>query len=349
VVADCQGALVELARFSLTITPTAATAQGGLNNLALEGDALFMTYAFAATSSNLPISGGIVAVPVSGGPPRVVAAAANTSQWNAGSFWVSGGQVYMQTGSEIRSVPADSSTPGALSNFSSSPALYSAYAHDSEFGYYAEGENFGAITVTKTPIGGGAPTVLVETALPNAAVGGIADVGDAVLVLVRWRTDPPSTLDMFTRVWRVPKDGSPRSDTRQDVAWADTIGFSRWLAWDGKGIVGPISVQNYVGMARVSATGTSTPEPLKLDGLVATRRGDEILSLQTLDTRTAQATSVRLLVASSKGAPAGSLIACGSESGTPLTVVPAGIAADDSAIYVSYRSGDDTVIARVSQ
>lgn len=349
VVADCKGALVELARFPQTFAPSASTALGSGNNLALEGDTLFMTYAFAATSSNLPISGGIVAVPVSGGPPRVVAAAENTSQWGTGSFWVSGGQVYMQTASEIRSVPADSTTPAALSTFSSA-ALYDAYARDAEFGYSAQGTYpQGQFTLTKTPIGGGAPTVLVDESLPDLAVGGLAEAGDAVLVLVRWHSPPAYDGDPVTRLWRVPKDGSAHSDVRPDVHWGDPLGFSQWLAWDGQDILGAINVQNYIGIARVTPTGTAAPDLLKLQGVVATRRGDEVLSFQVVQTRTAQTTSARLLVASSKGGPAGSLIACGSEGESVLTAAPAGIAADDNGIYVSYKADDDTVIARVEQ
>jgi hypothetical protein len=73
---------------------------------------------------------------------------------------------------------------------------------------------------------------------------------------------------------------------------------------------------------------------------VATRRGDEILSLQTLGSRGGP---TRLLVASSKGDPAGRVVVCGPEgSGTPL-----GIVATDSDIYASYRDDDDVVITRV--
>ena len=101
---------------------------------------------------------------------------------------------------------------------------------------------------------------------------------------------------------------------------------------------------------RVLAAGASPPEQVKLRGIVATRRGDEILSLQTLETQDAQrrALTYRVLVASSKGAPAGSVIACGGERTSYWDALPAGIAATDSAIYVSYREGDDMVIARVS-
>ena len=120
--------------------------------------------------------------------------------------------------------------------------------------------------------------------------------------------------------------------------------------WPGTAseILGPISVAHYAVTARLPAAGTTAPQYTKLNGVIATRRGDEILSFQTLETRGGQRTRVRLLVASSNGAPAGSVIACGAEHLDLLDAAPAGIAANDSAIYVSYRDGNDAVIARVS-
>jgi hypothetical protein len=349
---DCRGGLVEVARFRVTATATSATARSAVNNLVLEGETLFMTYAFAATDSGLPPSGGIVAVPVAGGAARVVGAAAPeiTTQWGTGSFWVSGGQIHLQTGTEIRSFGLDSPTPSTLP-VESSPTQYAAFVHDAEFGYSAHGEHQLGLKVTKTPLAGGVPTVLIDQpVLPNVSLGGMADAGDALLLHVQYRTeaihtDPGET---FTSVWRIPKDGAPYSEVRTDVAWADPVVFAHWLAWDGADILGSIDVQNYVVMARVAVTGASPPEHLKLAGIVATRRGDEILSLQTLETRGAQSTTARLLVASSQGAPAGTVIACGAERSSALSGVPAGIAANDSAIYVSYKERDDTVIARVS-
>ena len=67
------------------------------NNLALEGETLFMAYAFASSDSGLPTSGGIMAVPTSGAPAVLAATPApdTTSQWGAGSFWVAGGRLYL--------------------------------------------------------------------------------------------------------------------------------------------------------------------------------------------------------------------------------------------------------------
>jgi hypothetical protein len=343
---DCRGGLVELARFRQTFTPSTATTQGTFNNLAIEGETLFMTWVFAGPPSPLPASGGIVAVPASGGDPRVIGAAENTSQWSTSSFWISGGQIYLQTGGEIHSVPVDAPTPSALPVILSS-TLSAAYAHDAEFGYSAQADNLNGLRITKTPISGGAPTVLVEERPPNVALGGMADVGDAVLLQVRWHPEPTYDGNTIKRVWRISKDGAPHSDVRPDVDWADSLSWPQWLAWDGEDILGPIMVQHYFGMARVAAAGTSPPELLKLQGGVATRRGGEILSLQMLETRSAQRTTSRLLVASSKGAPAGSVVACGVETSF-FNAVPAGIAANDSGIYVSYRDESDAVIARVS-
>jgi len=337
---DCRGGLLDLANFPETTptTPALATA----NNLALDGDTLYLTYDFASTSSGVSPSGGIVAVPVSGGSFLVVGAAENTSEWGGtGSFWVTGGQIYLQTDTRIVSLPAAAATPSALSTVSSEVSV--AYVHDAEFGYSA-GPAGGHATVTKTPIAGGAPTILVDEQLPNLALGGMADAGDAVLLQLQWNADPTSTA-----VWRIPKDGTARSDVRPDVQWADSS-FPHWLAWDGKNILGPVANPTYgLVQARVATAGSSAPEALKFWGAVATRRGDEILSLQTLETRSPQGTTYRLLVASSKGAPEGSVVACGPETDSLYKAVPGGIAADDNGIYVSYRSSDATVIARVAQ
>jgi len=341
---DCRGGLVELARLKLTFAVSISRTGAG-SNLALEGDTLFMMYAFAATESGLPPSGGIVAVPVAGGDARVVAAAQDTSQWGAGSFWVSGGRIYLQTGSAVLSFPVDSPPPAGLPVMLA-PAVHSAYAHDAEFGYSAWGQN--SLLIMKTPLAGGEATVLADEPLPDGALGGMADAGDALLLHVRWSPDSVYGGPTFTRVWRIPKDGGPRSDVRPDIVWADALALVQWLAWDGVDILGPINVQNYAVIARVPAAGTSAPEYVKLNGAVATRRGDEILSFQMVATGPVQTNTIRLLVASSKGAPGGTVIACGGEHASLLHAVPAGIAANDGAIYVSYQEMDDTVIARVA-
>jgi hypothetical protein len=338
---------------------------GTHNNLALDGETLYMTYAFAAEDSGLPSGGGIVAVPVSGGAARAVTFAEGTLDWGAGTFWIGGGRIYLQTGSDVLSFPVDS-PPLATQPVKVLPALNTEYAHDADFGYVAEADENG-LKVMKAPLAGGDASVLLDEPLPNVAVGGMADAGDALLLQVRWGPDSAYESDAFTRVWRIPKDGSPRSDVRPDIVWADALGVehlgsSQWLAWDGADILGPIYVQthvvilqNYLVIARVPATGRSAPEYLKLQGAVAVRRGDEILSLQGLAARAAgdPMVTVRLLVASSRGAPGGSVIACGAKfegtlpAGLPAAL-PAGIAANDSAVFVSYMEGEDTVIARVA-
>jgi hypothetical protein len=340
---DCRGQLVEVARF--TKTRSVSRVGGMSNNLAIDGETLFMTYGYAASVSGLPSSGGIVAVPASGGTTRVIAAAENTSLWVVDSFWAYGGQVHLQTGSAIVSLPAAPPTPSTLPIMPSA-TLYAAYAHDAEFGYSAQVD--GQLTIAKTSIGGGTSTVLVNETLPIVSLGGMVDAGDALLVQVAWRPAPPSySNDTLTSVWRIPKDGTPRSDVRPDVDWADSLVFPKFLAWDGENILGPTMIGNAIVQSRVASAGTRSPDQVKLDGTIATRRGDEILSLQTLDVRSGQSRSTRLLVASSKGAPAGSVLACGLE--TEADLHPAGIVATDREIYVSYVLDDGMVIARVSQ
>jgi hypothetical protein len=366
VLEDCRGGLVEVARFRRTFS-VKSWEIGTHNNLALDGETLYVTYAFAAEESGLPLGGGIVAVPVSGGAARAVTFAEGTLDWGAGTFWIGGGRIYLQTGTNVLSFPVDS-PPLATLPVKVLPALNTEYAHDADFGYVAQAEDdLKAIKVMKTPLAGGDAAVLLDEQLPNVALGGMADAGDALLLQVRWGPDAAYESEAFTRVWRIPKDGSPRSDVRPDIVWADVVGSApylgsaQWLAWDGADILGPIYVQthvvivqNYLVIARVPAAGRSAPEYLKLYGAVAARRGDEILSLQTLAARAARTPEVtgRLLVASSRGAPAGSVIACGAEfkdtfpAGQPAGL-PAGIAANDSAVFVSYMEGEDTVIARV--
>lgn len=337
--ADCRGGLVEIARYAQTLAPLAQRATTG--NLVLDGDTLYMTYATAATASGLPISGGIVALPVSGGPGRVVAAAdtAKTSQWDVDSFWVAGGQIYLQTGAELASVPTDPPAPSALSVVLAS-GDYAAYAHDADFGYSAvAGVN--GLTVAKTPVAGGAPTVMIASSAPMAPgfLGGMADAGDALLLHVGWGSNAAA------QVWRIPKDGTTPSDARPDVHWADPLEATGWLAWDGADIIAPTLIQNYLVQSRVSPTGTSAPVQTRLSGIVATRRNDEILSFQLM-ARQPQEASARPLVVSSKGAPAGTVVACGDDTEIQGET-PTGIAANDSAIYVAYWTGSDTVVARV--
>jgi hypothetical protein len=343
--AECQGGLTEIARFTKTLAPLGVTTPGTANNLSLDGDTLYVTYTTAGTDSGLPLPGGIVAIAVDAAAPaagRVVAAAdsAQTASWDVDSFWVSGGQIYLQAGTTIGSVPANPTTPSTLTYVSSNSSS-AAYVHDADFGYSATiGGN--GVTVAKTPIAGGTATVLVSDATSSAPswLGGMADTGDAVLLQVGFGSSAPA------RVWRIPKDGSPRSDERPDIQWADPIVFPQWLGWDGTDIIGPALVQNTIVQSRVSATGTSAPVQTKLGGNIATLRNDEILSFQLMSFQAPEPSSM-LLVASSKGSPAGTALACsGTFVGFPGT--PTGIAANDRGIYVAYWTGDDLVIARVS-
>jgi len=353
---DCHGSLTEVARFSQTFMSSAGfVGNATVNNLALDGDTLYLMYEFASDQSGLPIGGGIVAVPVSGGAMRVVGAADNTSQWGAGAIWVTGGQVNVQFAGMLLSFPDDGAAAPATLPVVLSTALYGAYAHDAEFGYSAQGGgDADHLTVTKMPIVGGAPTTLVDEALPNMSLGGMADAGDALLLQLRWHPSPTETTKPSTAVWRIPKDGSPRSDVRPDVDWADALNFTEWLAWDGTNILGPIVVRNNIVRARVASMDRSAPQLVKLGGGVATRRGDEILSFQQVYVPQPHQTSTsRLLVASSKGAPAGSVVACGADAAILAVETPTGIAANDSAIYVAYSAGNgsginDAVIARVT-
>jgi hypothetical protein len=349
--AECQGSLVEIARFPQTGTPAAAVALGAANNLALEGDTLYMAYAFATTDSGLPPSGGIVAIPLAGvgggtvaGNAVAAADPAKTSQWYMDDFWVSGGQIYLQSGTQIMSVPAAPSTPSTLA-----VAIYdaksAAFAHDADFGYSAL-VTVDGLTVTKTPAAGGAPTVLATDPASSAPswLGGMTDAGDAVLLQAAW----PSSSGAASRVWSIPKDGTPRSEPRPDVHWSNPLDSGTWLAWDGTDIFGPTMVQYYIIQSRVAPAGTSAPVQTKFYGKVATRRNDEILSFQTQNIQQVPEPSSYLLVASSKGAPAGTAVACGSAYVGVVPATPAGIAANDGGIYVSYWVDSDTVIARVT-
>jgi len=345
--ADCHGGLVEIARFPQTAVPTSLTTGVAFNDLALDGDTLYLIYAYASTESGLPISGGVLAVPVSGGPARVVGAAdtATTSEWPGAFFWVSDGQVHLQSGTDIVSIPADAATPSALPLMFDTPYA-AAYAHDAVFGYSALLDN--GLTVAKTPVAGGAPIVIATDPLTPPSLGAMADAGDALL-LHAGSYGAPAHSGEPGRLWRIPKDGTARSEPRPDVHWTDPVLEPMWLAWDGAAILGPtvVGAQNYLVQSRVAAAGTSAPVQLKLSGTIATRRNDEVLTLQTLHQNGDNI--ARLLVATSKGDPAGTVVACGPEINlTVASGAPSGIAATDTEIYLSYRDRYDTVIARVT-
>ncbi len=343
---ECRGQLVEMARF--TETYPLIDSIGLSNTLAIDGNSLFFAYEFAAPfalpTNELSPSGGIVAIPLSGGAPRLVAAAdpERTSEWFTGSFWADGGQIFLQTTETLSSVPANPPTVSTLPLVIPNGGPYAAYAHDAGFGYVAHDEFSQGTIVAKAPIDGGPATTLVQEGLPNVALAAMADAGDAVLLQLSWPADATPSGENPGRVWRIPKDGSPTSDVRPDLPWSDPLAFPQWLAWDGENVLGAIVVQNHIVMARVAPTGTTPPQLMKLYGTVATRRGGEILSLQPLSQD-----GDRLVVASSNGNPAGSVVACSPEGGSTF-LSPAGIAANDDDIYVAYRDRNDTVIARVT-
>jgi hypothetical protein len=344
---DCPGdGLVEIARFSETFPDVLNL--GMSNDLATDGATLFLAYSFsfdnAVLSSGVSPSGGVVAVPLSGEAPHVVAAAdtSQTSQWDTGSFWVGGGQIHVQTETQLTSVPVDVASPATLP-FVRANGVTGAYAHDADFAYYAGHAGGPGISVVKIPIDGGPATVLA-TEMLGAAVGGMADAGDALLLQMAWLSaDETQTL---AGIWRIPKDGSARTQVRADVVWADPRTYPRPVAWDGASLIGPVALGGRIVQARVAPDGTSAPQPLRLDGTIVTRRGDEILTLQRVYSSTKP--SPMLVVASSKGNPVGRVVACGGEAGSPLFGTAVGIAATDDAIYVAYGTGDDTVIARVA-
>jgi hypothetical protein len=239
-------------------------------------------------------------------------------------------------------VPVDVASPATLPLVRANDVT-GAYAHDADFGYYVGHAGGSGISVVKLPIDGGPPAVLATEMLGDA-VGGMADAGDALLLQMAWLSaDGTQT---FAGMWRIPKDGSPRTQVRADVVWADPRTYPRPVAWDGVSLIGPVVLGGRIVQARVAPDGTSAPQPLRLDGTIVTRRGDEILTLQRVDSATKP--SPVLVVASSKGSPVGRVVACGGEAGSPLFGVPVGIAATDDAIYVAYGTGQDTVIARVA-
>ena len=173
----------------------------------------------------------------------------------------------------------------------------------------------------------------------------MADAGDAVLLQLKSLPDPTASSadEPVAQVWRIPKDGSAHTAVRPDLQWADPQPFPQWLAWDGGNVLGPIVLQNQIVQARVTPAGTSAAQQVRLWGTVATHRGDEILSLQTAG----DPVNPTLVVASSKGDPAGSVLGCGDVTSGLASSAPAGIAANDDEVFVAYQAGEDTVIARV--
>jgi len=346
--ADCRGQLVEVARFPST-SPEAVNV-GMSNDLATDGATLFLAYSYsrndALVRTGLPSGGGVIAIPPSGAPTRVVAGA-DAGEWQPGSFWVAGGQILVQTETELAVLPADAATPATVSAVRSDDPS-DAYAHDAEFGYYAGPAGGAAVSVVKVPIDGGPPAVLANEPA-GVTVGGMADAGDALLLHVRWQADANGPA---FRVLRIPKDGSPQTDVRTDIRWADPLSYPGWqVAWDGQDILGLVTFDRGIVVARVAADGTSAPTPTRLSGTMVTRRGDEILSLQLV--YGSDDPSPLLVVASSQGGSAGTVLACGGaadpfQSGGIGIAGPVGIAATEDDVYVAYSDGVDLVVARVA-
>ena len=216
-----------------------------------------MAYAFASSDSGLPASGGIMAVPTSGAGPAVIAgtpAPDTTSQWGARKLL---GRRRPDSSRDRQRHPVVACRRPHTQHAAGHALVRAlrrlcARCRVRVCGFRRE---FEGCDGHQDPDRGGRATVLVDEQLPNLALGGMADTGDALLLQLRWHPEPTSTGEAFTRVWRIPKDGTPHSDVRSDVDWADALGFPQWLAWDGNEILGPISVAHYAVTARLPAAG----------------------------------------------------------------------------------------------
>ena len=276
---------------------------------------------------------------------RAVASAspAKTVGWSVHSFWVEGGAIFLQEGAVVTKVPP--SGPGELPLLQAGQ-LYAAYAHDAENGYVAHSSGTG-LKIEKTPRVGSASTPLMdEPLLKNVAIGGMADIGDALVVLVRWGGEPPASAPTMVRLWRVPKDGSPRTELRTESQMVrPSVGF---LVLARLGRAGPL---RFVGARLPGDAGAGgacgrRPEYLKFQGQTFTRRGQELIAVDSMRTGL-DAAPARVAVVTTNGAH-GAVLACG-EPATSL-INPVGVAANETGIYVAYEDSPraEVVLARVA-
>jgi len=336
--ADCGRELVMLGRFD--VVPI-----GAASSLAVHDGRLYLAYSVPSKGGDaVPPHGGVLSLPTTADAITAAAVApADAASWDAGAFWVDAdGAIVVQDGDAVSRVPAGSqgaALPAALAR-GGPPTVY---AHDDAFAYAAtvSGDR---VVVAKTPSAGGAPITLLAEAHAGAAIGAMDDFGDALLLWVGLPMRAGYSTVSVGHLWRVPKDGSARSDVRPDIGWAapSQVASGTVLAWDGAAMIGPALVAGRSVLSRTPPD-SGPLQPLRISGSTFARRGDEIIVAGAVSS-----VPPRVLVASSKG-DTQALLACG--TGTVGALYMAGVAADDSGVYVAwYESGSYALfLARVPE
>jgi hypothetical protein len=137
---------------------------------------------------------------------------------------------------------------------------------DASFAYWATivlvdvgGGSVPRLQLHRTPLAGGsASTLFQDTANYYECLGGMTDIGDALLVLASYAPFPSGSKPSASHLLRVPKDGSPVSEVRPDIVWGSCGLGSSWVAWTGNALVAPV----VTGMASIPLAG-GAPTPLK--------------------------------------------------------------------------------------
>jgi hypothetical protein len=349
---DCSGHLVEIAR--LPGTPqflSYGASPGGV--LAIDGDTLYVASSPSEDSPNT--SAEIVAVSTTGGSPRTVA-----SGWPVDHFWVQDNVLYAQQGSALAVLPLSPTSVAQIPTTGSS-SLGDYLLSDASYAYsaaivpirvpVADGQDPWdlALQLNRAPVtSGSATTLFQDSANYYDGLCGMADVGDALVVLATYSPYASYNYSTATHLLRVPKDGSRVSELRPDVRWAPCGGApSRsWIAWTGTSLVAPVVAADAVRMASIPLAG-GAPTILKGGGddeEYAQRLGKVFTAFETWDKATEMGS--RVFVDVFDGSTEAFL--CGGE----LAAGVVGIAANATGTYVAYAVGplssrQTTVIARL--
>ncbi len=175
-------------------------------------------------------SGGIAALPVTGGTPREVAVGYSTA------FWVDGDTLLATSGGAARTVSLSSASPAQIPNLPGE-AQYEAETVDATYVYMAWIDGTGNFAVTRADraTGEGAKTLYADTRTDG--VYAIADAGDALLVSVSWSG--------ANHLLRVPKDGGATVEPRPDLQMGvPSFAPDGWIGWTGSAVATHLDTSN---------------------------------------------------------------------------------------------------------
>jgi hypothetical protein len=341
---DCTGELVEIARFPGTTQFFSLGASPG-GELAIAGDTLYSASSPSQFSPNT--SQDIVAVANTGGAPRAVA-----SGWWVDHFWVQDTTLFAQQGTAVALLPITAMgvapiptiTPDGLSPY---------YSSDASFAYSAvvgDSGGYEALQVNRAPLAGGPPSTLFQDSSNDyECLGGMTDIGDALLVLATYAPYSQNYVPMAGHLLQVPKDGSPISEVRPDVVWGTCSLSGSWISWNGTAVIAPAVVDGALVMASVPLDG-GAPTPLEggLFGAEYVQNGGETISAFQVENDAVQPGVAFSPVYVDIVDGSTERFVCGEELADGIV----GVATSSTGTYVAYAVGTETtspqtVIARV--